>query len=255
MRVFFDMDGTLAKWGTISSEKDLYKQGYFLNRVPEEWLISELRLLHLCGVEEFIVTNYLKNSSYAYEEKVEWIKRHIPEIRKEHCIYVPYGENKAQYVMKSENIQLQYDDILIDDHSPVLFAWERAGGTAIKHMNGINGTNGTWKGRKVGKGCELPNSLFFMVNAIQQKYCPKTKFKEYFPFVASSRDSDALFHHLNFDQLTKINRDILIYETGNIAESDAIKHHLSILWYESLISTPSFLEEMKSQELLKLKEG
>ena len=120
MRVYFDMDGTIAKWRDVPVE-ETRKPGY-----------------------------------YAELEKKKWLDRYLPEIDSAHCLFVPYGKtNKAEFLAGMLHRRLNKADILIDDHTPNLQYWEKAGGLGVKWLNGINGKKGCFEGARVGSAKEL----------------------------------------------------------------------------------------------------
>lgn len=158
MRIFVDMDGTLAKWNNVAFE-DLYKQGYYRNLQPDKAIIDEIKLFIEMGFDVYVLSAYLPDvkdektgnvltQSYALEEKTEWIKEYLPELEKNNAIFVPYGTNKAEY-LKENYSPIYSSDYLLDDYTKNLDEWKSYGGTGIKYRNGINGTKGTWKGLSV----------------------------------------------------------------------------------------------------------
>lgn len=158
MRLFVDMDGTIAKWNNVAFE-DLYQEGYYKNLEPDSAILDEVKILIELNIDVYILSAYLPDiyddntgelikKSYALQDKQEWIEKYLPEINKDNVIFVPYGTNKAEYL--KENYSPVYeDDYLLDDYTNNLNEWEGYGGTGIKYRNGINGTKGTWKGLSV----------------------------------------------------------------------------------------------------------
>lgn len=139
IRVYWDLDGTLAKWRTAATTADLYKKNYFLSLDPEKELCDLANKLSKENeVDSYILTSFLEDSEYAKTEKLAWVKNHISELPNGNILCVPYGIRKSSFVEDIEHKELSKTDVLIDDHSPNLIAWEQAGGTAIKWCNGIN---------------------------------------------------------------------------------------------------------------------
>lgn len=139
IKVYWDMDGTLAKWRAAATNEDLYKENYFLSLEPETELCSFANeLAKSDDVDSYILTSFLEDSSYAKREKLAWVKKHIKGLSQSKILCVPYGVRKASFVEDIGHKELSAEDVLIDDHSPNLIAWEQAGGTAIKWCNGIN---------------------------------------------------------------------------------------------------------------------
>ncbi len=132
--IFFDADGVIAKW---NPEGKWQEEGYFLALTPEWEVVGLIKALKKAGYNVNILTCYPTES--AKKEKIAWFKKvgleEVPQI------YVPYGQNKAEYIKEMAD-----KNILIDDYSHNLHEWRKAGNIGIKFFNGINGTNGTWKG-------------------------------------------------------------------------------------------------------------
>lgn len=142
--LFVDIDGTIAEWKTGSSLCDLYKKGFFYDVKPNKELISFIQsYLNNEKIEIYILTAVI--SKQAIEEKNRWLNDHMP-IAQENRIFVPNGQNKAEFVENIFKEKLNKSYILLDDHTPNLIQWEEAGGTAIKALNGINRIEGKWQG-------------------------------------------------------------------------------------------------------------
>lgn len=157
-RLFWDMDGTLAKWNTAATVEDLYSKGYFLNREPEEDLCFLAGLLS-GGIESYILTACMAGSDYLIPEKKIWIKKEIPMLR-HRILFVPCGVSKADFVRDMFREDLCTEDILIDDHSPNLIKWEEAGGQGVKWINGINNSA---KSGFSGARCDSSSDLFAVI--------------------------------------------------------------------------------------------
>lgn len=147
MRIFVDMDGTLAKWNNVEFEQ-LFEQGYYRNLEPNNDILSDVnRLIHE-GKDVYILSCVLPESKYALEEKKEWLKEYVPDLPEDKYIFVPYGQNKADYLKKHYS-PITNSDYLVDDYTKNLQEWKDYGGVGIKYLNGINHTRGTWKGLMV----------------------------------------------------------------------------------------------------------
>lgn len=147
-RYFFDMDGTMAVWNNVSNE-ELYKENYFLNLDTNDYMIALVNQLIREGKEVYSCSHFLTDSQYALEEKNKWLDKYIPSLDKDHRVFIPYGQSKAEYFNKHGLIPIITTDFLIDDYTPNLLQWEELGGTGIKFLNGINHTHGTWQGIKI----------------------------------------------------------------------------------------------------------
>lgn len=156
--LYIDMDGTIAEFGEIKEFEELLEKGYFLNRPPMTSVIEGLFLFN----EEYgdkvtlhILSSYLTESSYARDEKKEWLKRYIPWIKEDNIHFVPCGTSKSlahNGIMLIQNIEIGTPQFLLDDYSKNLHDWisERTKlredvKIGIKLLNGINGNNGSWQ--------------------------------------------------------------------------------------------------------------
>lgn len=150
-RLFVDMDGTLAEFDPTKTIEDLYQPGYFQNLKPNINVVRGIKnLLERKQSDVYILSAYLSDSKYALREKKEWIKRYIPELKPERLIFLPCGRDKAQHIRDKFYLNsLRRTDILLDDHSPNLLAWELAGGRGIKLINSINGRGEKWTGERI----------------------------------------------------------------------------------------------------------
>lgn len=144
MRFFVDMDGTLAKWNNVEFEQ-LFEKGYYRNLEPNKDIIQEVKALINQGEDIYILSCVLPESKYALDEKKEWLRDHLPELSEDKYIFVPYGQNKADY-LKEHYSPITSKDYLIDDYTKNLQEWKEYGGTGVKYLNGINHTRGTWQG-------------------------------------------------------------------------------------------------------------
>lgn len=155
VRLFIDFDGTMAEWRVGGR---YLEDGYALSLKPHKELVSVVRELSLRGGVEIYVASAVV-SERAARDKDAWLDTYIPEIDRLHRLYIPYGENKAAWIGAKLGRRLGTDDILLDDHSPNLLAWEEAGGRGIKFLNGINGKGLSWKGDRLESAGMLENYL------------------------------------------------------------------------------------------------
>ena len=139
-RLYVDMDGTLTEFLPQSSMAPLYVKGYFQNLPPHREVIEAVRMLHRKNeIEVFILSAYLVDSEYALAEKNAWVDRYLPEIDAAHRLFVPNGSDKRACIG-----DIRPDDALLDDYTKNLLRWQPS--RAIKLINAINNTKGTWTG-------------------------------------------------------------------------------------------------------------
>ena len=148
-KLFIDMDGCLCEWRQAAQQEDLFKKGYFQSLQPNQNILRAVeRIIHEDEAEVFILSAYLPQSRYALQEKNVWLDRYLPEVDDRHRIFCPVHQNKVT-AAKRRTGGFGRDHVLLDDFSDNLHSWEASGGVGIKVMNGLNGTKGSWRGRKV----------------------------------------------------------------------------------------------------------
>ena len=144
-RVFFDMDGTLAEWKSVSALEELYKPGYFERLKPQNNVVAAAKKLckeHNDAVEVYVLSAALEDHPTAIAEKNRWLDRELPEIDCDHRVFTYCSEPKSEAVPCG----IKATDILVDDYSLNLRDWAKKA-VGIKVYNGVNGTKGTWKGK------------------------------------------------------------------------------------------------------------
>ena len=142
IRVFFDMDGVLAKWHPDATEADLYREGYFRHLEPTPYVDMAKTLSEDPEIELFTLSNILIESHFAYYEKWDWLERELPEVPPHHRLFVPCFTAKGDGVIGG----LRPSDVLVDDHTPNLLSWAERGSLGIKAHNEVNNRHGRWKG-------------------------------------------------------------------------------------------------------------
>lgn len=139
-RLFVDMDGTLAVFKPVDEMETLYEKGYFLNLEPHENVVAAIKeiITKNPDIEVYILSAYLTDSKYALQEKNAWLDRYLPEIDREHRVFVPCGIDKKEGIR-----DIREDDFLLDDYTKNLNEWQPPA-RGIKLLNGINHSRGTW---------------------------------------------------------------------------------------------------------------
>lgn len=141
-RLFVDMDGTLAVFKPVDEMETLYEQGYFLNLTPHENVVDAIKEIatNHPEIEVNILSAYLTDSKYALKEKNEWLDRYLPEVDRDHRVFVPCGTDKKEGIREG----VRKNDFLLDDYTKNLNEWQPPA-RGIKLLNGINHTRGTWE--------------------------------------------------------------------------------------------------------------
>ena len=97
-RLFIDMDGTINYFNNnIDSLDSIYSKGYFSNLHPRNQVIEAIREYSKHDSEIYVLANVI-DSPYVINEKNEWLDKYLPELDRQHRIFVPYGKNKTDYI-------------------------------------------------------------------------------------------------------------------------------------------------------------
>lgn len=138
MKLFIDMDGTLAEWKSASSPEELLEKGYFYNLRP----LSSVKMVQMLAgaFDTYILSAVIPDSAYAKGDKLVWLEKYLPGIPKDHILFSVDGLSKREYA-KSLFGEITRYDVLLDDYSKNLDDWGKAG-TPVKFLNGINAKSG-----------------------------------------------------------------------------------------------------------------
>lgn len=152
-RLFVDMDGTLAVFKPVDEMETLYEEGYFLNLSPQENVVAAIKeiVTDHPEIEVNILSAYLTDSKYTLQEKNEWLDRYLPEIDRDHRVFVPCGTDKKEGIREG----IRSNDFLLDDYTKNLNEWQPPA-RGIKLLNGINHTRGTWPHDRLRHDREAP---------------------------------------------------------------------------------------------------
>jgi 5'(3')-deoxyribonucleotidase len=144
VNIFWDMDGTLARFYAHNACLELmHEEGFFGALAEYETAVKAVDILaKKMGVNVALLSACI-DTPYCRQEKEAWCIEHFASTIP--VILCKTRVSKAEMVEKILGRKLTKKDILIDDYSANLVDWEEHGGTAIKFRNEINGigTNGT----------------------------------------------------------------------------------------------------------------
>lgn len=148
--LYFDVHGTLFEYEYAIYNKTpaWYEEGShpFASDKPLANMPEIVKQLVEKGIDLCTLCRINKGTEIAQCEQREDVKNNL-------LMYYPTIElanhnyctgDKSLFVKRA----LTRNDILLDDYQPNLIEWERAGGTSVKVLNGVNSLK-TWRGRYI----------------------------------------------------------------------------------------------------------
>lgn len=149
VRLFVDIDGTLAAWRAVDEFEELLAPGFYRDMHPNTNVVRALEILkesHGDELEIFTLGAIPREAKLARNEKDKWLDAHVSAVDSEHRIYCFCDERKCDVIPGS----IRPSDVLLDDYTKNLMEWAKKA-KALKLLNGVNNSKGTWQGEKVGK--------------------------------------------------------------------------------------------------------
>ena len=150
MRIFIDMDGTIAKFHPEKSLEEVASAGYFKRVEPISQVINGIKALFTLPEIEIYVLSSVFNDDHSISDKNEWLDTYFP-VPRDHRLFVPYGTSKSQWL--KEIMGINPKDVLVDDFTKNLRQWH---GIGVKILNGINHTHASWRGYVLDGRMEAP---------------------------------------------------------------------------------------------------
>ena len=158
MKIFLDMDGTLAKFNVKNALQRFENEKGFFARLGAYKGIEEIDKMTLKQNNVYIIS--ASPNENADKDKMVWIEKYLPNLNKENIIFCRLGENKAEYIENKLNIKIDNNCILLDDYTKNLVEWENFGGRGIKRLTTqADNKTGKWKGLAIRRLVELKGAL------------------------------------------------------------------------------------------------
>ena len=143
MKIFLDLDGTLARFNVRNAlERFATEKGFFANLKAYK-NIEDINEMAKCG-NVYIIS--ASPNEQADIDKIAWVSHYLPNINLLTNVFIcRCGENKADY-LKAKGIDIK-NTCLLDDYTKNLVEWESAGGVGIKRLTSVaDNSTGKWKG-------------------------------------------------------------------------------------------------------------
>ena len=149
-RIFFDMDGVLARYRQVPYE-EMLREGFFEDLDPQEETLEALKSLAKDpALEVCVLSAVIGENPYALGEKQRWLRAQLGEdLPLIKSIFPLCGTSKRDAVPGG----VRPTDILIDDYNANLRDWSTQA-VSIKYLNGINDRHGSWKGLRASGSAE-----------------------------------------------------------------------------------------------------
>ena len=156
-KIFLDLDGTLAKFNVPNALKRFEIEKGFFARLGAYKNIDKINEMAKTG-NVYIIS--ASPNIYADLDKMTWIKKYLPNVKRENIIFCRLGINKAKYIEHKLNIKIDKECYLLDDYTKNLNEWESAGGTGIKRITSVaDNSRGLWKGLQIKELAQLKNTI------------------------------------------------------------------------------------------------
>lgn len=146
MKIFLDMDGTLARFNVKNAlERFATEKGFFANLLA----YTNIELINeMAKIGNVYIISASPNKQ-ADIDKMTWLNKYLPALKKSNIVFCRIGENKAEIIKQKIGIDIQ-GTYLLDDYTPNLIQWEAAGGIGIKRLTSVaDNSTGKWKGAAI----------------------------------------------------------------------------------------------------------
>ena len=166
LKLFLDLDGTLAKF---NSKKNALKRfdnekGFFSSLKPYKYIEIINEIAKNNNVDVYIIS--ATPNEQADSDKMIWIKTYLKDIKQENICFCRLNENKAKIIKDKLNITIDKQCILLDDYTKNLIEWKNLNGIGIKRLTSkADNSRKIWKDYSIKNLNQLPQVLFSLTLA------------------------------------------------------------------------------------------
>ena len=157
IKIFLDLDGTLARFNVRNALERFDKEEGFFARLKAYKNIEVVN--ELAKTNNLFIISASPNEQ-ADKDKMIWLEKYLPNINVENITICRLGQNKAQIIQDKYNITINEECYLLDDYTKNLDEWEAVGGKGIKRLTEvINNSSKRWKGLTLKDLQDLTNII------------------------------------------------------------------------------------------------
>ena len=157
IRIFLDLDGTLARFNVRNALERFDKEEGFFARLKAYKNIEVVN--ELAKTNNLFIISASPNEQ-ADNDKMIWLEKYLPNINVENITICRLGQNKAQIIQDKYNITINEQCYLLDDYTKNLNEWESFGGKGIKRLTFVSdNSRKLWKGLTLKDLQELTNII------------------------------------------------------------------------------------------------
>ena len=147
IRLFLDLDGTLAKFNSKRKALERFdkEKGFFATLKPFKNIEKVNQLALRDDIEVYIIS--ATPNDQADKDKMIWINKYLNNIKKTNICFCRLGKNKAKEIKEQLNIDIDENCLLLDDYTNNLIEWTKANGIGIKRLTSLaNNKSKRWQG-------------------------------------------------------------------------------------------------------------
>ena len=158
IKIFLDLDGTLAKFNVRNALERFDKEEGFFARLKAYKNIEIVNELAKTKGNLFIIS--ASPNLQADKDKQKWLDVYLPNVAQSNITFCRLGQNKAQVIQDKYNITIDKNCYLLDDYTKNLIEWESFGGKGIKRLTFVaDNSRKLWKGLTLKDLKELTNII------------------------------------------------------------------------------------------------